>query len=812
MEPSARAVIIGAGVVGTAVAEHLAGLGWTDLTVIDQGPLFPTGGSTSHAPGGVFQTNPSRTMTAFAAYTVQHFCELRHEGRPCFHQVGSLEVARSPERVSWLHLRQGLAAAWGLEANVIDPEAARKLVPLLDPGAIRAALHVPSDGVARQVAAAEAMAARATAQGGFRFHGGVQVTGFDIVDGHVRGVATTAGPIRTELVVSCAGMWGPKLGRLAGVSVPLLPMQHQLVWTEPLAALRGETDEVRHPLMRDQDVSMYYRQRGETYAVGSYQHVPLPVRAEAILDPADAPRMPSIMAFTPEHFEPAWRDAQTLVPALKDAAIADSFNGLFSFTPDGNPLLGESREVKGFWVAEAIWITHSAGVGRAVAEWLDGGNPGLDLRECDLNRFERFATSPSYVHIRSCQQYDEVYDIVHPQAPPERPRPLRVSPYHHRQLELGAHFLEASGWERPHWFEANAPLADGLRLPEIDDWAGRYWSPIVAAEHLACRDRVAMHDVTSLKRAEITGPGALSLLQRLTTGNLDRRPGYVTYTLMLDSDAGIRSDITVARLGANRFQVGLNGPRDIAYLERHLPSDGSAQVRDVTGGTCCIGLWGPRARDVLQAVSPDDVSDSGFGFFRCREIFVAEVPVTALRLSYVGELGWELYASADLGLRLWDVLWEAGQEHGVVAAGRGALLGMRLEKGYRMWGVDMWSEHDPYEAGLGFAVKLDKLGFSGRDALLRRREAPRRRLTSITVDDGCMLLGKEPVLAGGETCGFITAAAYGCSLNRSIGYAWVPPELAAPGTALEIQYRGERHPATTVSEPLFDPEMRRMRG
>jgi glycine cleavage system aminomethyltransferase T/glycine/D-amino acid oxidase-like deaminating enzyme len=804
-------VVVGAGVVGCAVAEHLSELGWHDLLVIDQGPLFRTGGSTTHAPGLVFQTNPSKTMSAFASYTVGHFCELLHEGRPCFEPVGSIEVARTPERVEWLKLRHGLASSWGLESRLLAPEEVRALIPLVDPGAILAGFQVASDGIARAVWAAEAMADRARARGA-RFEGGVQVTGFDVSGGRVRAVETSRGRIRTDLVVSCAGMWGPKIGRMAGVSVPLLPMQHQFAWTRPLQSLSGESQEVRYPLLRDQDTAMYFRQRGQAYGVGSYQHVPLPVRAEDILDPSEAPRMPSLMPFTKEHFEHAWTDATTLMPELAEAGIDDPINGLFSFTPDGNPLIGEAREVEGFWVAEAVWITQSAGVGRATAEWIATGVPSLDLRECDLGRFERFAHSPAYVQARSCQQYDEVYDVIHPLQPMDQPRPLRVSPFHRRQLELGAFFLEAAGWERPHWFEANADLAEGLETPGLDGWAARYWSPIIVAEHLATRDRVAMYDMTSLKRAEVTGPGALGFLQRLTTNELDRKPGYVTYTLMLDSNGGIRSDVTVARLAESRFQLGLNGPRDVEYLERNLPADGSVSVRDVTGGTCCIGLWGPRARAVLQELTQDDVSHQAFGFFRARDIYVGEIPVTALRLSYVGELGWELYASAELGLRLWDLLWEAGRRHGVVAAGRGAFNGLRLEKGYRAWGQDMWTEHDPYEAGLGFAVRLEKGDFVGREALLRRRDTPRRRLSCLVIDDGCVVMGKEPVLSGGEPVGFVTSAAFGCTLGRSIAYAWLPPELSGPGTQVEVQYFAERHPATVAADPLFDPEMRRMRS
>jgi dimethylglycine oxidase len=476
-------------------------------------------------------------------------------------------------------------------------------------------------------------------------------------------------------------------------------------------------------------------------------------------------------------------------------------------------LLGESREAKGFWIAEAVWITHAIGVGRVMAEWITSGEPSMDISGADVHRFEPYALSPSYILARSAQSFREVYDIIHPQQPMEEPRPLRTSPFYPRQKALGAYFLEASGWERPQWFEANESLLDGREVSDRGEWAGRYWSKIVAAEVLATRERVALYDMTSLKKAQVTGPGALDFLQRLTTGQLDKPAGKVTYTLMLDSAAGIRSDVTVARLGEDHFQLGLNGPRDIEWMKRNLPQDGSVSVLDITPGTCCIGVWGPAARDVVQSLSEDDFSNEAFGFFNARRAYLREVPVTALRLSYVGELGWEIYASADLGLRLWDLLWEAGRPYGVLAGGRGAFNALRVEKGYRAWGTDMTTEHDPYEAGLGFAVKPDKGDFVGHEALLKRKEAgPRRKLVCLVLDDPTVVvMGNEPVWADAAV-GYVTSADFGYSLGQSIAYAWVTPEHAEAGNPLEIEYFGRRHQATVTEEPLFDPAMKRMRA
>ncbi|MBD0356671.1 MAG: sarcosine dehydrogenase, partial [Rubrobacter sp.] len=446
--------------------------------------------------------------------------------------------------------------------------------------------------------------------------------------------------------------------------------------------------------------------------------------------------------------------------------------------------------------------------------WMTDGAPSIDPSGLDVHRFDEYAKSLSYVLTRSSQSFQEVYDIIHPQQPMEEPRPLRTSPFYPRQRQLGAYFLEASGWERPQWYGANDSLLAEYDVPEMEEWAGRYWSPIVGAEHLATRERVALYDMASLKKAEVTGLGALEFLQKLNTNQLDKPVGSVTYTLMLDEAGGIKSDITVARLEENHFQLGLTGPRDIEWMERHLPEDSPVQVRDISGGTCCIGVWGPQARELVQSLSPNDLSNEAFGFFKARRLYVGEVPVVALRVSYVGELGWEIYASADLGLRLWDLLYEAGRPLGAIAAGRGAFNGLRLEKGYRSWGTDMTTEHDPYEAGLGFAVKPDKGDFVGREALLRRKEAgQRRKLSCLLLDDPrVVVMGSEPVYSGGGAVGYVTSAAYGYSIGQSIAYAWLPPGLSEEGAQVEIEYFGERHGATVAEEPLFDPAMKRMRG
>ncbi|MBB2946894.1 glycine cleavage system aminomethyltransferase T/glycine/D-amino acid oxidase-like deaminating enzyme [Actinoplanes lutulentus] len=795
----ARVVIIGAGVVGSALADELTDRGWTDVTVVDQGPLFAAGGSSSHAPGLVFQTNPSKTMTELAAYTVQKLNDLG-----CFLQVGGLEVATTPERWTDLKRKHGLATSWGVAGSLLSATECVALHSLLDPDRILGGFFVPTDGLAKPVLAVETQANRAISRGA-RFLGSHTVTGIGQENGRVTGVQTDQGFIAADIVVCAAGFWGPKIGEMVGLTVPLLPLAHQYARTGPLSLL-DSSSEASRPILRHQDQDLYYREHGDRIGIGYYGHDPLLVG-----ELGKPPAMPSVLPFTADDFAPAWEESVALLPALAGTEVEDGINGIFSFTPDGGPLIGEHRELAGFWVAEAVWVTHSAGVARALAEWLVDGKSSVDLRECDLHRFEELQLAPSFISERGKQNFVEVYDIVHPLQPMERPRPLRTSPFYSRQRELGAVFLEGAGWERPYWYESNGSLSS-VDLPPRDEWSARYWSPIAAAEAAVTRSRVAMYDMTPLRRLEVSGPGSLEFLQRLTTNNLDKSVGSVTYTLMLDHRGGVRSDLTVARLGPQTFQVGANGPLDDDWMRQHAPA--SVQVRDITAGTCCIGLWGPRARDVLQPLTTSDFSNFSMKYFRAQKAYIGEVPVTAMRLSYVGELGWELYTTADLGLKLWDTLWEAGREHGIIAAGRSAFNSLRLEKGYRAWGTDMTTEHDPFSAGLGFAVRMDKGDFIGRPALASLAASPSsRQLTCLTLDDPAhVVMGKEPVFADGVPVGYVTSASYGYTIGRTVAYAWLPASLSVPGTAVAVEYFGERLPATVAAEPLFDPKMERIRS
>lgn len=885
---SPRVVIIGAGIVGANLADELAQLGWTNTLVIEQGPLTIPGGSTSHAPGLVFSSNGSKSMTEFAQYTIEKLTSLTGpDGRGSFLPVGGLEIAATEDRLQDLHRRAGWNRSYGVEADVIDADECARLFPMLDRDRVLGGLLTPGDGLALAAKGTQLVIERARAAG-VEFRDRTTVTDIETTGGRVSAVIAGEDRIPADIVVSCAGFWGPKIGEMVGTPIPLLPLGHQFAWTTEVPSLTGKNElpaGASAPILRYQDKDLYYREWGDRIGIGSYAHRPMPVDLDTLprFDPDEitSERMPSSLDFTPEDFAPEWEATKELLPELAQTQIQRGFNGIFSFTPDGGSLVGQSRQVDGFYVAEAVWVTHGAGIARAVAELIAEGRSSTDLSGIDLNRFEDVQTTPDYVSETSQQNFVEIYDVIHPLQPRVSPRDLRSSPFRRQQEELGAFFLETAGWERPHWYEANAALLSEMpaewAAPERDAWANQFHSPIAAAEAWKTRTSVAMFDMTQLKRFEVTGPGAGELLHGMTTSSMLRKPGAVSYTLLLDEAGGITSDITVAILDEETYQVGANSNIDLAAISRAARHQSAADpskwatVRETTPGTCCIGLWGPLARDVIAKVTDEDFSDAGLRYFRTKPAVLGGVPVTAMRLSYVGELGWEIYTSADLGSRLWDVLWEAGQEFGIIAGGREAFNSMRLEKGFRSFGTDMTSEHEPVQAGIGFAVKASKTDdFIGKAALAERAAAATKKLTCLTLDvPSDVVLGKEPVyvvgggagsaedasagaeasaggagsepsagesaggVGGGPSAGaeasaggvghggaagrrgtadgYVTSAAYGYTIGKSIAYAWLPNTLSV-GDAVEIEYLGRRLPATVMAEPLFDPEMTRLKG
>lgn len=560
---------------------------------------------------------------------------------------------------------------------------------------------------------------------------------------------------------------------------------------------------------------MYFRQETDAYGIGSYRHEPLPLRAEELPSSWQNGMAPAEREFIDELFEGAFEDARELLPPLRSVELVKKLNGIFSFTPDGMPIMGESPRVRDLWVAAAVWITHAGGVGKTMAEWMISGETEWDTRECDIARFEPHALEEPYIFQRSMQQYREVYDIVHPLEPAAEPRNIRTTPFHAQHVKLGAHFAESGGWERPRWFGVNEPEAP--ESARRTGWEAAEWSSAAAAEHLGTRERAGVFDMSTFAKFEISGAGALEFLQRIAANRLDRPVGSVTYTAMLTRSGGIRCDLTVVRREEDRFLVmtgGSTGAYDLSWIESHDRRVSDVRISDITESLCCIGLWGPRSRQILSAITSDDVSNSAFPYLSVRDLKVDDITVMAVRISYVGELGWELYCPTEHGSRFWDIVWEAGREYGVIVAGTTAQDSLRLEKGYRLWGADIHTEYNPIQAGLAFAVDMEKGDFTGREALADIRSAGvQQRLRCMTLDDPSrVVMGKEPIWLDGEVAGYVTSAGYGHSIGRGIALGYLPAGGSKAGAGVEIEYFGERLAATVRSAPLFDPGNSRLRS
>ena len=803
----ADVVVVGAGIVGVSAAYELTRRGVSDVVVVDRGSLFRTGGSTSHAPGGIFQNNGSRTVSKLAQESVALFRELNADGdgSPVYFDTGSIEVATTEPRWRDLHRKVGYARAWGLEAALLSPDEVATRLPLIDAGAILGGIAVAGDGVLKAIPFVERLAARAGA-GGARFVGGTRVTGFDRsgAGGQVVAVETDRGRIAAAQVLICAGIWGPVVGEMAGIRVPLQPCAHPYVRSTPLPKLAGRTYPTE-PLWRHQDHSMYLAQWDERYVVGSYRHEPLTVDARDIDDSKAAP---ADLPFDDQIFEPGWREAQRLVPALREAGQTDRVYGMFSFTPDANSLIGEVASVPGLFLAEAVWVTHGPGAGRLAADLMTTGECGeeLDLREVDPNRFAGHQLANRYVRTRGAQNYREVYDVIHPRDQISAPQGMRRSPFYGRQVELGAVFAESGGWERPQWFAANADLP----VPtsgERDDWSRYRWSPIVAAEHVATRERAGLFDLSTFQKIELSGPGALAALERLSCSVVDRPVGRVTYALFLNERGGIETDLTVTRLAEDHFLLlcgASSGPRDLGWIARRTRGMAGVVVRDVTSAWCGLGLWGPAAHAILEPLAGRSLDVETFPLFTSREMDVAGVPATLLRLSYVGEYGWEIHVPTEYGGALWDAVWESGRAHGLVACGGAAMDTLRLEKGYRALGTDLRAEFGPVAAGLGFAVRREEGGRGKGEG--RTDGEHQMRLCALVIEDGTVVVGKEPVLHGERVVGYVASAGFGPTVGASIVTAYLPVELAEPRTRLDVEWFGVRHAATVAREPLYDPE------
>jgi 4-methylaminobutanoate oxidase (formaldehyde-forming) len=818
----ARVVVVGGGIAGCSIAYHLARRGWTDVLLVDKGEL--TSGSTWHAAGMVTHFHTSPTIMRMRKYSIELYRGLEAapagaDGPPGhWHEVGSLRVASSADQFRFLQRQVGTARALGLDVGTISAAEALRIFPLMAAEGLHGAMHLPGDGWIDPAGATLDLARRARALG-VRVATGVRVTGIARDGrGRVTGVETEGGPVACETVVNAAGMWGRQVAALAGVSLPITPLVHQHLATKPIA---GQEVPRGLPCLRDPENLVYLREEVGGFLVGGFETTPVAWSVEGVpweftqrLLPADW-----------ELFQPILEGAVRRVPLLARAEPAHLLNGPEGITPDSKPLLGPVPGVPGLWVAAGLSHTgFGAGgaVGAVLADWLVDGEPPYDVSELNVRRFGPLYEDRALAAERARESYKYYYRLRYPHDEHEWARGRRLSPLDRRLRALGAVFGEKAGWERANHFE---PGTRGRRAGADQrgwGWGAPPFFEQVGAEHRAVREAVGILDMTSFGKIELHGPGALGLLQRLADNDVDRPVGTVVYTQFLNPAGGIESDVTVVRLGEDRFRVVTGSAfaaGDLGWIRMHLPEDDSVEVADVTDDWAVIGLWGPRARDVLQAVTTDDVSDVEFPYLTARMLHLGddrELPVWAQRVTYVGELGWELYVAPRQAGRAWDVLWLAGRDAGIRPVGYKALDSLRLEKGYRYWSVDMTPGEHPYEAGLGFCVRWDKGDFIGRAALERIRAAGvPRRLVTVTVDRGpaagLVLYGGEPVHAGGALAGRLRSAGFGYTVGRSIGLAYLPRALAAPGTPVEVESFGERVPGVVAPDVLYDPRGERIR-
>jgi 4-methylaminobutanoate oxidase (formaldehyde-forming) len=809
-------VIVGGGVGGASLAYHLAGLGWDDVVLLERSQL--TSGSTFHSAGLVGQLRRSVSLTKMMMHSVDLYRRLGEESEfdPGWIECGGIRLASSEERMEELRRQAGWAKTFGLPLELISATEAKELFPLLSTEGVLGAAWLPTDGYIDPAQLTYALADGAR-RGGCTILTSTRVTGISVAEGRVRGVETDRGAIEAEVVVDAAGMYAAEVGRMAGVRIPVIPMSHQYLVTQPFRE-RGDS---RLPTLRDPDLLVYFREDGGGLVMGGYERQSAP----AFLPdgPEGLDRIPAdfngrLLEEDWDRFEEIVENSKRRVPAMDRITVTKLINGPEAFTPDNEFCLGET-EVGGFFVCAgfcAHGLAGAGGVGRVMAEWIAEGEPGLDLWEMDVRRFGAQYRSPAYTHARVQETYETYYDIRYPNHERQAGRPLRISPVNAWHREHGAAFGEKSGWERVNWYESNAGGGDESLRPR--GWAGQHWSPAIGAEHRATREAVAIFDESSFAKLEIRGSGAASFLEGLCDNRVAREGGRITYTQMLNRRGGIECDFTVARLDDDLFSIVTGtafGNHDREWMCRHLPGDGSVRIDDVTSQWACVGIWGPRAREVLAQLSPDQVDNEAFPYMTARETTVGSVPVRALRVTYVGELGWELYCPSEYGLGLWQALWEAGEQHGIVAGGYRAIDSMRLEKGYRVWSSDITPDETPDEGGVGFCVKLDKEGgFVGREALVAAWErGPRQLLRCLTLEDPrSIALGNEPVRAAGEIRGRVTTGGYGYTVGRSIAYAYLPPEWAEEGTEVEVEIFGRWVRGVVAAEPLFDPRGERVRA
>jgi len=804
----ARVVIVGGGIVGCSVAYHLTKLGWRDVVLLERREL--SCGTTWHAAGLVGQLRSSHNLTRLASYGAVLYEKLEAETGQAtgFRRCGSISVARTPERLIELKRGASMARCFGVDIEVISPAEAGKLWPLMRTDDLAGAVWIPGDGRTNPIDTTLALA-RGARKGGATIVENVTVTGIRRERGAATGVSTDHGDVACEIVVNCAGMWGRQVGLMAGVNVPLHASEHFYIVTEPMAGVTRDL-----PVMRDTDGYIYVREEVGGLLMGGFEPVAKPWGMDGIPEDFKFSLLPEDW----EHFRLLMEQACVRIPAIETAPVRRHVNGPESFTPDNRYMLGEAPECRSYFVAagfNSIGIASAAGAGQALAEWIVGGEPAMDLWDVDIRRFMPFQGNATYLRERTREVVGLLYAMHWPFRQPETARGVRRSVLHDRLAGRGAAFGVAAGWERANWF---AP--PGMKPEYAYTYGRQNWFPCAAVEHRAVREAVGLFDQSSLAKFLLQGSDAVAVLQRLCANDVEVPIGRLVYTQMLNRRGGIECDLTVTRLAEDAYLVvtiAAAAVHDADWIRRGL-GDARAILTDVTSAYTVLGLMGPRSRALLSRLTPADLSTRAFPFGTSREVELGRALVRATRVTYVGELGWELYVPTEFAAAVYDDVIAAGAGVGLRHAGYHAMDSLRMEKGYRSWGHDIGGEDTPLEAGLGFAVAFRKDGFVGRDALLRQREVPLgRRLVMFTLADAePLLLGDEPIWRDGVLIGRITSAAYGHTLGRSVGMGYVTHAAGVDDAFLrsgrwELELATERFAATASLQPPYDPTSVRVR-
>lgn len=807
----AQVVIVGGGVVGCSIAYHLTKLGWSDVVVLERKQL--TSGTTWHAAGLVGQLRATQNMTKLAQYTTGLYAGLEAETGQAtgFVQRGSLALAGNPERFEELKRGASMARCFGLEVEVISPEEAKGMWPLLDISDVVGAVFLPKDGQTNPIDTTQALA-KGAKTGGANFFENTKVTGIEIKAGRVVSVATDQGDIACEFVVNAAGMWARDVGRMAAVNVPLHAAEHFYIVTE---AMDGMTPDL--PVLRDPGNCAYFKEDAGKLLLGAFEPVAKPWGMDGIPEDFSFDQLPDDF----DHFAPVLEAAMKRLPALENVGIQLFFNGPESFTPDDRYLLGPSPEIENFFVAagfNSVGIQSAGGAGRVLADWIVNGYPPMDVWDVDIRRMMPFQGNANYLHDRTVEGLGLLYAMHWPFRQFETARPARMSTLHRRLETAGACFGELAGWERPNWY---AP--EGV-TPAYEYTYGRQnWFEHSAAEHKAVREHVGLFDQSSFAKFLLQGRDAEKILNYVCANDVSVASDRIVYTQWLNERGGIEADLTVTRIDETTFMVvtaAASQIRDFTHLKRHIPDGAHATLTDITSGLATIGIMGPKSRDLLSSLTKADMSNDGFPFATSREIELGYAKVRASRITYMGELGWELYVPSELACSVYDVIAEMGQNFGLKHAGYHAMNSLRQEKGYRHWGHDITDEDTPLEAGLGFAVAWDKPGgFIGRDALLKQKEAgvPKKRLVQFALEDPEPLLyHNEPIWRDGKLLGYITSGMYGHTVGVACGMGYleydegVNADFVNAGT-YEIEVACERVSARASLGPLYDPKSERVK-